>query len=127
MIANAATQHHNTTVELVARMTSDALDSSSQAVDTASRPAQHLAALLHLHRVLQVTDWLDYILGKCDLPPSFMRRQEPPERKRKKKPGEPAAKPNTLIHQHQHQPPYVPGRAGSAGRPPQVMLWTVPV
>jgi hypothetical protein len=37
---------------------------------------------------LQVTDWLDYVLGKSDQPPSFMRREGPPERKRKKKPGE---------------------------------------
>jgi hypothetical protein len=37
---------------------------------------------------VQVTDWLDYVLGKCDQPPSFMRREGPPERKRKKKPGE---------------------------------------
>ena len=43
MIANAATQHHNTTVELVARMTSDALDSISQAVDAASRPSRAAA------------------------------------------------------------------------------------
>jgi RecA-family ATPase len=25
--------------------------------------------------VPQVTDWLDYVLGKCDQPPSFMRRK----------------------------------------------------
>lgn len=36
----------------------------------------------------QVTDWLDFVLGKSDQPPSFMRREGPPERKRKKKLGE---------------------------------------
>jgi uncharacterized membrane protein YgcG len=47
-------------------------------------------ALLHLLYLLtlQVTDWLDYVLGKSDQPPSFMRREGPPERKRKKKQGE---------------------------------------
>eukprot|EP00775_Hariotina_reticulata_P007160 gene7160-7375_t len=37
-----------------------------------------------------VTDWLDYVLGKADQPPSFMRREGPPERKRraKKDPGQ---------------------------------------
>ena len=33
----------------------------------------------------QVTDWLDYILGRAPDPPSFMRRDAPPERKRKRK------------------------------------------
>ena len=36
----------------------------------------------------QVTDWLDFVLGKSDQPPSFMRREGPPERKRMKKLGE---------------------------------------
>lgn len=38
-----------------------------------------------LLRVEQVTDWLEFVLGKSDQPPSFMRRDAPPERKRKKK------------------------------------------
>lgn len=82
----------------------------------------HAKSLCLLTLGLQVTDWLDYILGKCELPPSFMRRQEPPERKRKKKSAEkePTGKADSPAHQQQQQLAYVPGRASSAGRPPQV-------
>lgn len=32
-----------------------------------------------------VTDWLEYVLGRVAEPPAFMRRDAPPERKRKRK------------------------------------------
>ncbi len=39
-----------------------------------------------------VSEWLEYVLGKAAEPPSFMRRDAPPERKRKRK-GDTAATP----------------------------------
>jgi hypothetical protein len=50
---------------------------------------EHVCKHVFVECVLQVTDWLEYVLGKAEQPPSFMRREGPPERKRraKKEPG----------------------------------------
>lgn len=36
---------------------------------------------------LQVTDWLDYILGRVQDPPDFMMRRDSPARRKRKREG----------------------------------------
>lgn len=84
-----------------------------------------MVAFKVLPHCLQVTDWLDYILGKSEQPPSFMRRNGPPERKRKKKAGERdtsggSSRPTGAMGQLQQ---YTHSKAGSGGRSPSLVRW----
>lgn len=40
---------------------------------------------LHLPFPHQVSDWLDYVVGKSGLPPNFMKREKPAEKKKLRK------------------------------------------